>query len=201
VGDLVRARWVARYDRDQEDNPYWQAFIQEVHDIFADKTAEPEHYSEKERYYFQLEEAFGLAVKEKDPRLKEWLHDLYDFCTYRGYAHFYLRLAEAVEELFHGDRWAMRAVYGHRALILQNWGKLAEAMASHQQQEEISEELGDRAGLARTWWNQGELQGKQGDPHAQALLWQKAIDTWKSMGMPTEKYEKDLKELRDKLGK
>ena len=72
-------------------------------------------------------------------------------------------------------------------------------MTLHKKDEKIKEELGDRAGLAICWWNQGVLQGKQNNPHAQALLWQKAIDTNKTMGIPTEDEEKELKSLLEKI--
>ena len=353
VRDLVRLQGK---QETQGDLPYLEHFIDVVHEIFTDEDV---HFSVKERYVFHLEEAFAAAVERKDTRLKEdWLYDLYDFCTYRGYGHFYLRLTEAVERLFPGDRWALKVVYSHRALILQGWGKLEEAMTLHQKEEAICDELGDRAGLSRTygnqavilqawgrleeamtlqkknekikeelgdraglaacygnqalilfdqglldesmpllkkqeticdelgdragmaicydnqavlyrkegkfeeamnlhrkeenifnqlgmlinlaecygnqalilsdwgrleeamtlhkkeekiceelgdraglaicWWNQGELVGKQGDPHAQAQLWRKAIDTKKSMGIPTDDLEKELKDLLKK---
>jgi tetratricopeptide (TPR) repeat protein len=295
--------------------PYLEEFIDVVHGIFTDKDV---HFRVKERYIFQLEEAFAAAVQLQDPRLKDWLYNLYYFCTYRGYAHFYLRLTEAVERLFPGDKWALRAVYGNQALILRrwgkleeamamlkkqeaiceelgdraglsacygnqalilsdwgkleeamamlkkqeaiceelgdraglsksycgqalilkawgkldeamamhqkqeaiceelgdraglsrsygnqalilsDWGKLEEAMAMHKKEEAICEELGDRAGLARTWWNQGLIFAKQNDPDTQAQLWRKSIDTNKTMGIPTDDDEKELKELLEK---
>ncbi|MCX6581025.1 MAG: SIR2 family protein [Candidatus Aminicenantes bacterium] len=233
VRDLVRLQG----KRETEGKlPYLEQFIDVVHEIFTDKDV---HYSVKERYYFQLEEAFSAAVERKDTRLKQWLYDLVKFCTYRGYGHFYIRLTEAVERLFPGDQWDLGAVYSHRALILQGWGKLEEAMtlsnkveaicdelgdraglsacygnqavilkawgrleeamALHQKEEKIKEQLGDRAGLAICWWNQGLIYKKQGDPHAQAQLWRKAIETKKSMGIPTDDDEKELKDLNDKM--
>jgi len=314
VRDLVRLQGKRET---QGGLPYLEQFIDVVHEIFTDKDV---HFSVKERYVFQLEEAFSAAVQRKDTRLKKWLYALYDFCTYRGYGHFYIRLTEAVERLFPGDQWALRVVYGHRALILEDWGKLEEAMACHKKEEKIKEQLGDRAGLsacygnqavilqawgrleeamtlhkkeeaiyeelgdraglsptygnqalilkawgrleeamtlqkrkeaicdelgdraglatcygnqavilfdqglldesmtllkkqeticeelgnraglAICWWNQGELLGKQGDPHAQAQLWRKAIETKKSMGIPTANNEKQLKDLLKKMG-
>jgi hypothetical protein len=58
--------------------------------------------------------------------------------------------------------------------------------------------LGDRAGLAISWWNQGLIHKKQGDPHTQAQLWQKAIETNKAIGICTEEDEKALKVLLEK---
>jgi tetratricopeptide (TPR) repeat protein len=174
--------------------PYIEEFIGVVHEIFTSKTV---HFSVTERYMFQLDEAFAAAVQQKDPRLKDWLNELYDFCTYRGFAHFYVRLTEAVERLFPGNGWVMLAIYCNRALILQAWGRLEEAMTLHQKEEAICEELGDRAGLAITWWNQGLIHKQKNNPNAQARLWKKAIDNWHYMGIPSEKYEKSFKELME----
>jgi hypothetical protein len=75
--------------------------------------------------------------------------------------------------------------------------RLEEAMTLHQKEEKIKEELGDCAGLAICWWNQGLIHKQKNDPHAQARLWQKAIDTKKAIGIPTTDDEKELKELID----
>jgi len=132
--------------------PYRDAFVNQVHELFMDQDV---HFSIKDRYYFQLEEAFEVMKKEKDQRLKEdWLYDLYDFCVYRGYGHFYLHLTQAVEELFPDDKWCLRGAYGHRALILMSFGKFTEAMTCHKKQEAITEELDDRKGLAACYGNQ-----------------------------------------------
>ena len=142
VRELVRGRFEDRY---QEN------FIQLVHDIFTDESV---HFTVKEKYYLQLEEAFSAASGNEDQRLKEWLYDLFDFCTYRGFADFYIRLTQRVERLFPGDRWALRTAYAHRALIYRRQGKLEAAMKFFKKDEKIKEELGDRAGLAACYGNQ-----------------------------------------------
>ncbi|NIN22921.1 MAG: hypothetical protein GTO56_32985 [Candidatus Aminicenantes bacterium] len=131
-----------------------EEFIQLVHDMFTDESV---HFGIKERYYLQLEEAFLLAKESKDKRLIRWLYRLFEFCTYRGYGDFYLRLAKGVEELFPEDKWALRVVYGHGALILRSLGQLDKAMAFLKKEEKIKEELGDRAGLAACFGNQGNI--------------------------------------------
>ncbi|MCI0471810.1 MAG: hypothetical protein L0Y73_09140, partial [Candidatus Aminicenantes bacterium] len=83
-----------------------------------------------------------------------------------------------------------------QALILQAWGKLDEALSLHKKEESICEELGDRAGLAICWWNQGIIYGQQGDRAKQIELWQKSIAANKAMGIPTEKDEEEVKKLR-----
>jgi hypothetical protein len=72
-------------------------------------------------------------------------------------------------------------------------------MTLHKKGESLWEELGDRAGLARTWWNQGYLYGKQGDKKTQVQLWQKSIETSQTMGIPTENDEKALKKLLEEI--
>jgi tetratricopeptide (TPR) repeat protein len=147
VRELVRGRF---------ENRYQDRFIQLVHDIFTDKSV---HFSLKEKFYLQLEEALTAASGNGDKRLIDLMysHDLYYFCTYRGFADFYIRLTQRVEELFPGDRWTLRVVYGHRALIYGDQGKLEAAMKFHKKQEKICEELGDRAGLATCYGNQAGI--------------------------------------------
>ncbi len=65
-------------------------------------------------------------------------------------------------------------------------------------QEQICAELGDRGELAICWWNQGIIYGQKGDKKKQIELWQKSIAMNKSIGIPTEKYEKALEELISK---
>ena len=74
-------------------------------------------------------------------------------------------------------------------------------MILHKKEEALCEDLGDRAGLAICWWNQGLIHKQQNDPHTQAQLWQKSIDSKKSMGIPTKENEKALKELLKKIKK
>ncbi|UCH98446.1 MAG: SIR2 family protein [Candidatus Aminicenantes bacterium] len=133
------------------ENRFQERFIQLVHDIFTDKSV---HFSIKEKFYLQLEEALLAASANRDKRLIDWLYDLYDFCTFRGFADFYIRLTQRVETLFPGDRWALIAAYAHRALIYRRQGKLEEAMKFNKKVEKIEEELGNPIGLAESYGNQ-----------------------------------------------
>jgi tetratricopeptide (TPR) repeat protein len=142
VRDLVRARF---------ENRFQENFIQLVHDIFTDNTI---HFSIKEKFYLQLEEALLTASANRDKRLIDWLHDLYDFCTFRGFADFYSRLVQWVEALFPEDQRALKTVYDYRALKHSRDGKLEEAMKFYQEEEKICEQLDDRAGLAACYGNQ-----------------------------------------------
>jgi tetratricopeptide (TPR) repeat protein len=186
VRELVRARFEKRF---QEN------FIQLVHDIFTDKSV---HFTVKEKFYLQLEEALAAASENSDERLIDWLYDLYDFCTYRGFADFYIRLTQQVERLFPGDSWALRVVHGHRASIYQIQGKLEAAMVNYKKQEKISEELGDRAGLTICWWNQGLIDHQKRNYKKQIQLWEKSIQINKEIGIPTTEDEKELAKLKKK---
>jgi hypothetical protein len=173
-------------------NRFSQRFIEVIHNVFTDESI---HFSEKEPLMTQLNEAFFQAAAKRDKKLIDWLYDLYDFLTYRGYYDFYVRLTQQVKELFPEDKWTLRTVYAHRALILRAWGKLDEALALHKKEEQIKEELGDRAGLAITWWNQGIIYGQNNDLNNKVKLWRKSIEMNKSIGIPTEDDRKALEEL------
>jgi tetratricopeptide (TPR) repeat protein len=127
----------------------------------------------------------------------DWFYNLYDFCTCRGHLDFYVRLMEHAEKLFHDDQWILRTAYAHQALILKAWSKLDKAMNLHKKEERICEELGDRAGLAIFWWNQGSLYGETSDLKKKIELWQKSIEMNESIGIQTEEDEKALKELME----
>lgn len=185
VRELVQKRFGNRFSK---------SFIELAHRIFTDDNI---HFSEKEQLMTQLYEALAQAATAKDKRIIDWLYNLYDFCTYRGYLDFYVRLTDYAEKLFRDDQWTLRTAYTHQALILRAWGKLDKAMELHKKQEKICEELGDRAGLAGCWWNQGSLYGEMNDLKKNIELWQKSIEMNKSIGIPTEKDEKTLKELME----
>jgi len=142
VRELVQKRFGKRFSH---------SFIELNHRIFTDENI---HFSKKEPLMSQLNEALAQAATVKDKRLIDWLYDLYDFCTYRGYIDFYVRITEHAEQLFRDDQWTLRTAHAHQALILKAWGKLDKAMELHKKEEKICEELGDRAGLARSYGNQ-----------------------------------------------
>jgi tetratricopeptide (TPR) repeat protein len=48
----------------------------------------------------------------------------------------------------------LQVSYGNQALILQDWGRLDEAMALHKKEEDLCTQLGDRAGLQVSYGNQ-----------------------------------------------
>ncbi|NIM12398.1 MAG: tetratricopeptide repeat protein, partial [Candidatus Aminicenantes bacterium] len=214
VRDVIQRRCGTRFQGD---------FIRLVHEIFMDKNFQ---LSDKERFFPQLEKALDYAVKKKDKRLKEWLYNLNDFCTFRGYGDFYIRLTEYLEKLFPGDLKTLRVVYSHRASCLQNMGKLEEAMSLYMKEKKINEQLNDRAGLAKCYGNMAvifqmwgklkeamelhkreeKIKEELGDRHGlakcygnQALIL-KAWDKFEEAMEFHKKEEKIKEELGDRLG-
>lgn len=161
------------------DFPNGPEFVSLVHEIF---TAEEVHFSRKDDLMPQLEEAFSLAVEQKNKILIKWMYRLYYFCAYRGYSDFYLRLSEAVEKLFPNDRWALRTAYAHRGGVLRTQGKLDEAMVMYKKDEKIKNELGDRAGLAACYNNQGSILYQKGELENAMRLYKKQERTWEELG-------------------
>ena len=51
----------------------------------------------------------------------------------------------------------MQISYGNQAAILQDWGRLAEAMALHKKQETLCLELGNKDGLQRSYGNEAVI--------------------------------------------
>jgi tetratricopeptide (TPR) repeat protein len=170
VRELVRGRF---------QNRFKERFIQLVHDIFTDKSI---HFSIKEKFYLQLEEALLASSASGDKRLIDWLYDLYEFCTSRGFADFYIRLTQRVETLFPGDRWALRTAYAHRALIYRRQGKLEAAMKFHKKEEKIKEELGDRAGLAACYGNQALILSDLGKLDEAMTIFKKVEKMFEQLG-------------------
>jgi len=170
VRELVHKRFNKRFSKD---------FIETVHQIFTNENI---HFTEKESLFTQLNEALIQAVETRDERLTDWLYDLYDFCSYRGYFDFYVRLTEHVEKLYPEDKWSLRTAYAHRALILKAWGQLEEAMASHRKEEKIKGELGDRAGLAACYGNQAGIFYLKGDFRNAIELYKKQEEISNELG-------------------
>jgi tetratricopeptide (TPR) repeat protein len=56
-----------------------------------------------------------------------------------------------------GDKDGLQRTYGNQALILQDWGRLEEAMALLKKQEALCLELGNKDGLQRSYGNQAGI--------------------------------------------
>jgi hypothetical protein len=61
--------------------------------------------------------------------------------------------------------------------------------------------LGDRAGLAISWWNQAIIYGEKKDRNKKIELWRKSIEMNKSIGIPIYDDERALKDLIREEGK
>ena len=169
-----------------------EQLIAAVDSLFLDESID---FNVKDALVPQLDEAIEVAGNHRDGRIAEWLHHLYFYCTFRGHHTSYLRLTEIVEQISGENQSVLAVALGNRALILQDRGQLDEALELHRKEQAIYEALGDRAGLARTWWNQGILHGVQGRIEVQIQLWKRSIETNRSIGIPTVGYEKALQEL------
>jgi tetratricopeptide (TPR) repeat protein len=171
VRDLVWQRFGRRFG---------ERFMALVHEIFTD---ENRSFQEKEALLPQLFEAFWWAKKNKDERLINWMYPLGLFCQRRGHSHFYVELTEAIELLFPENKKALASALGNRALILNAWGRLDEAMALLQKQEQICTELGDRAGLATCYGNQANIHYLQGRLDEAMALFKKIEQIFAELGV------------------
>ena len=172
-------------------------YLSTVNNLFTDESI---HFSKKDQLISQLREACDQASLQEQDYLKDWMYDLYSYCTYRGHAQLYHSLLQKVEDNFSDDKWTIRGVYGYRALILRDWGKFDEAMKMHKKEEEIKEALGDRAGLAICWWNMGLIHKDRKNKKKTIELWEKSIKTIQSIGVHIKGIdEKKLKELRENM--
>ena len=67
-------------------------------------------------------------------------------------------------------------------------------MALHKQEQAIFEELGNRDGLAISFWNQGGLLWEQDDRAASLLLYRRAVAIRRELSIPCEDWEARLAE-------
>jgi len=171
VRDVVRKRYGTRFR---------EAFVDVMDEIFTDKDMD---FKAKDRLVGQLDEALCYMKESRDERLADdWIYDLRIYCSNRGYGHFFVRLTEVVEEVFPEDKWSLSVCYGHRALILQDWGRLEEAMSLWEKVVKIFEELGDRAGLSRSYGNQAIIYHLQGRLEEAMSLWEKVVKIFEELG-------------------
>ncbi len=86
-----------------------------------------------------------------------------------------------------GVKNGLQISYGNQALILQDWGRLEEALVLHKKQETICEELGNKSGLAYCYCNWGLLAEKLGDPATREQKLQAALGIFTELNMPRER--------------
>jgi hypothetical protein len=81
----------------------------------------------------------------------------------------------------------LQASYGNQALILQDWGRLEEAMALHKKEEALCLELGNRSELAYCYWAWGLLAREQRDRKTEREKLAAAVDIFTGLNMPRER--------------
>jgi hypothetical protein len=81
----------------------------------------------------------------------------------------------------------LQTSYGNQALILQDWGRLEEALALHKKQEEICLELGNKEGLGYCYWQWGLLAEQQGDKQAKRHRLKQAFSIFVELNMSRER--------------
>ena len=77
--------------------------------------------------------------------------------------------------------------YGNQALILQDWGKLDEAMALHKKEEALCLELGLRSSLAYCYWSWGLLAREQENQLEEGEKLQAAYTIFDELNMQRER--------------
>jgi tetratricopeptide (TPR) repeat protein len=123
-------------------------------------------FAEWEGNWRERQEDFGDLRVALDWALGQDGEPAWDLARRIGYSGLRLgqrigRLLEALEicdklispSSARGDRYALQALYGNKALILKRWGRLEEALELHERGEAMCEELGDRDGLQRSYGN------------------------------------------------
>ena len=81
----------------------------------------------------------------------------------------------------------MQISYGNQAVILQDWGRLEEALALLKKEEALCLELGNRSGLAYCYWNWGLLTREQNDRDTEREKLTAALDIFTELNMPRER--------------
>jgi hypothetical protein len=92
----------------------------------------------------------------------------------------------------------LQRIYGNQALILQDWGRLEEAMALLQKQEALCLKLGNKAGLGYCYWSWGLLARAQKDGDTERTKLRAALEIFTELNMPREReaVQDELKKIR-----
>jgi len=77
--------------------------------------------------------------------------------------------------------------YGNQAVILQDWGRLEEALALLKKEEALCLELGNRSGLAYCYWNLGLLARKRRDRKTEREKLTASLKIFAELNMPRER--------------
>ena len=86
-----------------------------------------------------------------------------------------------------GNKDGLQISYGNQAGILQDWGRLEEALALHKKEEALCLELGIPRGLAYCYWNWGLLAREQRDRNTEREKLAAALVIFTDLKMPRER--------------
>jgi hypothetical protein len=81
----------------------------------------------------------------------------------------------------------LQRIYGNQALILQDWGRLEEALALHKKQEAICLELGNKGGLGYCYWQWGFVAERHGNKQAKRQKLMQALTIFTDLNMIRER--------------
>ena len=82
-----------------------------------------------------------------------------------------------------GNKNNLQISYGNQAVILQDWGKLDEAMALHKKEEDLCRELGNKDSLQRSYCNQAVILQAWGKLDEAMALFKKQEDLCLELGL------------------
>ncbi len=137
----------------QPDPSLRERFLTAVHTLYHQ--APETEFALKDSCLPQLQEALALWQHQPDARLADLVYAPFrQFCERRGHGALFLTLATKALKAFPANKRLQAAGLSNQAVILQNWGRLEEAMALLHQQQSLCEELGDRVGLSHSYGNQ-----------------------------------------------
>ena len=87
-----------------------------------------------------------------------------------------------------GNKRSLLASYGNQAVILlQDWGRVEEALELLKKQEALCLELGNRRGLAYCYWGWGLLARQERDRKTEREKLAAALDIFSELNMPRER--------------
>ncbi|NUM34012.1 MAG: hypothetical protein HUU50_05685, partial [Candidatus Brocadiae bacterium] len=114
----------------------------------------PQDMERKRELQKQIVELYTCYKNDRD-KIESLYWDLWGHLYRTSSLTWAYELGEALRLLCEEDDLAtLQGIYGNQALILKAWGKLDEAMTLLKKEEQICEQLGDRAGLSSCYGNQ-----------------------------------------------
>lgn len=146
-------------------------------------------YKKQEAIYNQLEsEKIRLAQNYSNQALI--LRDLGKFPEALG---IHQKERQIYESL--GLHKELAGCYGNLTRLCLGWGNLKEALSFLQIEEKIYKKLNNRSGLASSWWRKGIIYGQTKDYQTLIKCWQYSIHLYKSIGIPTQNHEAELRKI------